>query len=279
MHGILLSISVIGGIILFFGVLDAIQNNHSPFWIWETHGLPDIVRDDGIYQVSLNYYNSEIPSFADKSSIESGISKAMRMWDNSSPQTWTDKWGIETQLKFEYVGDDETGRGEIVIILKKDPASLSGENTHLKLCQINAMGGKGSLIECALGNYDCKGNWKQYSSDTIADGVAHELGHYLGIGHTRDKSHLMYGERSPMPEYPFDDLGFNIPHQNSQFVKWIAYEKLEPRYNQLQKQYDQFPQTATSHAQYDQAMQIYNELNKIIDEMNCIAQPDPFADQ
>ena len=40
----------------------------------------------------------------------------------------------------------------------------------------------------------------------------------------------------------------------------------------FQKQYDQFPQTATSHAQYDQAMQIYNELNEIIDEMNCIAQ-------
>ena len=80
----------------------------------------------------------------------------------------------------------------------------------------------------------------------------------------------MYGH-DEFTQIGFDDLGYNIPSPNSQFLNWIASEKLEPRYDQLQKQYDQFPQTALPPAQYNQAMQIVNELTQIVEEMNCIA--------
>ena len=44
--------------------------------------ISDVFEDDGIYQVSI----SEIPSFADKGTINSGISKAMMMWENRNPE-------------------------------------------------------------------------------------------------------------------------------------------------------------------------------------------------
>ena len=38
----------------------------------------------------------------------------------------------------------------------------------------------------------------------------HEIGHLVGLGHTKDLNHLMYGVNPP-PTEPFNDLGFNIP--------------------------------------------------------------------
>ena len=201
--------------------------------------FPDIFEDDGIYQISI----SEIPSFADKRTVEIGISKAMMMWEDRN-----------TELEFELTDE----RGEIRIAWEK----YMGEE-HAGLIT-------GGSMELELGSYDCKGNWQQYSSNTIADNMAHELGHYIGLEHHTNKSHLMYGD-DEFTQIEFDDLGYNIPGPHSQFVNWIAYEKLEPRYDQLKKQYDQFPQTIHDPGQYNRAMQIYNELNKITAEMKCIA--------
>ena len=68
--------------------------------------ISDIFQDDGIYQISI----SEIPSFADKGTIENGISKAMMMWENNN-----------TELEFELVVE----RGEIRIVWEK---SMDGEH-------------------------------------------------------------------------------------------------------------------------------------------------------
>ena len=184
--------------------------------------FPDIFEDDGIYQISI----SEIPSFADKRTIEIGISKAMTMWENRNPE-----------LEFELADE----RGEIRIAWEK---SMGGEHAG----QIT-----GGFMEMELGSYDCRGNWQQYSSNTIADNIAHELGHYLNLGHTTNKSHLMYGENFPLPDNPFDDLGYNIPSPNSEYTTWIEWEKLE---QQLQR--------------YSSSNNI-NAYNRIVMEMNCIA--------
>jgi len=183
--------------------------------------LPDIFEDDGIYQISI----SEIPSFADKRTVEIGISKAMMMWEDRNPE-----------LEFELVEE----RGEIRIAWEK---SMSGEHVG----QIT-----GGYMELGLGSYDCRGNWQQYSSNTIADTVAHETGHYLGLEHHPNESHLMYGD-DEFTQIEFDDLGYNIPGPHSQFVNWIESEKLE---QQLQR--------------YSSSNNIY-AYNRIVMEMNCIA--------
>ena len=125
----------------------------------------------------------------------------------------------------------------------------------------------GGFMEIELGSYDCRGNWQQYSTNTIADTVAHELGHYLKLEHTTNKSHLMYGD-DEFTQIEFDDLGYNIPSQITEYATWIEWEKLDLRYNELERKYNPNPQTT---AGYNQAMQIYNELNEISTQMNCIA--------
>jgi hypothetical protein len=195
---------------------------------------------DGIYQVSI----SGIPSFADKGTVEAGISKAMMMWENSNPE-----------LKFELVEEHGKIHIEFMEFISRDVLGTEAAGYQ-----------EGRKLVIELGSYDCRGNWQQYSSNMIADTIAHETGHYLGLAHHPNESHLMYGHDEFL-QTEFDDLGYNIPSLNSEYVNWIAYEELELRYNELERKYNPNPQTT---AGYNQAMQIYNELNEIGTQMNCI---------
>ena len=183
--------------------------------------ISDVFEDDGIYQVSI----SEIPSFADKGTINSGISKAMMMWENSNPE-----------LEFELTDE----RGEIRIVWEE----YMGRE-HVGYIT-------GGLVEVGLGSFDCRGNWQQFSSNMIADTIAHEIGHYLGLEHHTNDSHLMYGD-DEFTQIVFDDLGYNIPNLNSKYSTWIEWEKLD---QQLER--------------YDSSNNVI-AYNRIVEEMNCIA--------
>ena len=191
--------------------------------------ISDLFVDDGIYQISI----SEIPSFADKGTIVSGISKAIIMWENNNPE-----------LKFELVDE----HGEIQIewreFISRDVLGTEAAGYQ-----------EGRKLVIELGSYDCRGNWQQYSSNMIADTIAHETGHYLGLGHHTNESHLMNGN-DEFTQIKFDDLGYNIPRPNSEFTTWVEWEKLE---QQLQ--------------QYRSSNNI-NAYNRNVMEMNCIVNVD-----
>ena len=62
------------------------------------------------------------------------------------------------------------------------------------------------------GVIDCKGDFQQRTKETMIWTLYHEIGHLVGLGHTKDLNHLMYGSKNPSPTEPFNDLGFNIPN-------------------------------------------------------------------
>ena len=183
-------------------------------------------QHDGIYQVSI----SGIPSFADKGTVEAGISKAMMMWENSNPE-----------LKFELVEEHGKIHIEFMEFISRDVLGTEAAGYQ-----------EGRKLVIELGSYDCRGNWQQYSSNMVADTIAHETGHYLGLEHHPNESHLMYGHDEFL-QTEFDDLGYNIPSLNSEYTTWVEWEKLE---QQLQR--------------YSSSNNI-NAYNRIVMEMNCIA--------
>ena len=48
--------------------------------------------------------------------------------------------------------------------------------------------------------------------DIVQYVVAHEMGHVLGLGHSDELGHLMYGTSNPRPDKVFDDMGYWIPY-------------------------------------------------------------------
>lgn len=86
---------------------------------------------------------------------------------------------------------------------------LSEEYAGLATCtDFSGIGSIDCTLDIALGDYDCTGEFVQGDVDFITHTIMHEVGHALGIGHTSDETHLMFG---PDPTEPFDTKGYRIP--------------------------------------------------------------------
>ena len=188
----------------------------------ESFPIENPFPDDGIYQIS--YEN--IPEYADKDVTLSALNKAIRMWEETNPD-----------LKFEIVD----GYADIYVKWSKDLGpDMDGYQ-------------QGNVIKIEMGSYDCKNKWKIYSQTYVGDMIAHEIGHYLGLGHHQSESHLMYG-LDEFTEQNFDDHGYNIPHINTMFVEWE--ESIS-----IKQSIDRFPSVIYNEYQYRQGMQLIKQYN------------------
>lgn len=209
--------------------------------------------------ITISY--DPIPNYANDNYVRNSISNAIKQWTDKNPD-------MTIQLV--------ESNGDVHIEWKK--VIFAG---HTGLME-------GSIMDVELGSFDCNNNWNQYSIFSISDTISHELGHYLGLEHSADPTHLMYGD-DEFTQIPFDNLGYNIPDNHLDFQSWIEYDILENEYDdlnrdyiQLDREYSQYPETISSESQYQKAMQMYNQLNQLttemnilVDEMNCIADVTP----
>jgi len=184
---------------------------------------------------------------------------------------------------------------------------IKGEHRGAGMLDCLALGEKCEII-IGLEELNCKNDYLQYDQGKIANILAHETGHALGLLHTLEKNHLMFGE-DVYTRDNFDTLGLHVPtRQVENFVGRqpletqydslsLQLEKLNSEYEQLYNQYENFlneygltPETVSNsddtgeselltltvkesveklNAKVNAKNSIAQEINLLVDELNC----------
>jgi len=165
--------------------------------------------------------------------IRNGIDIAFNEWNQNNPD-----------LVFEETTNEDADIHIIWIHL------ISGDHRGAGWLDCLASGESCDII-IGLQELNCKTEYVQYNQGKIANILAHEIGHALGLLHTLDEDHLMYGDDENVREN-FDTLGLGIPAlQEENFVgrqpiqtKFDSlsqqHEKLNSEYEKLYSEYETF---------------------------------------
>jgi len=229
--------------------------------------------------------------------IRNGIDIAINEWDQNNPNLVFEETTIENadiHITWIYlVYGEHRGAGKL------DCLALD----------------EGCKMLIGLGELNCRKKYVQYDQGKIANILSHEIGHGLGLLHTLDKDHLLYGDDENTREN-FDTLGLNIPTlQEENFVGRqpldaqydllskqheelnSEYEQLYSQYETFLKEYDLTPEMVANSDNTDESMiltqtvqesvekinakiiaknSLAEEINLVTDELNCY--PDVYDD-
>ena len=165
--------------------------------------------------------------------IRNGIDIAFNEWNKNNPD-----------LVFEETANEDADIHIIWIHLIKGDHRGAGKLD----CIAN---GESCEIIVGLQELNCQADYAQYDHAKIANILAHEVGHALGLLHTLNGDHLMYGN-DEITQDNFDTLGLGIPVlQEENFVGRQPlltqfdslsqeYEKLNSEYEKLYSEYETF---------------------------------------
>ena len=119
----------------------------------------------------------------------------------------------------------------------------------------------GAEINVVLEQPDCRDNPVAYGPGKIRNTIAHEFGHNLGLGHTDDMDHLMFGTMPPPPPGPFNSLGYSVPEEVPGYL--VGEKSLSDRYNKLYEEYSR--SSSTSHKN-----SLVDPINSLARQLNCM---------
>ena len=139
----------------------------------------------------------DVSTYADKSIVERAISDATRVWDMAN-----------TGVDFIMVESDADVNIQWARYM---PGSALG--LHSAIVTDDGTRERHS-ITVRLGIDDCHSTYQPFTHKTIQYIVAHEIGHYLGLRHVDDKTHLMYsGDLFDVDSVRvYDDRNLGIPY-------------------------------------------------------------------
>lgn len=97
---------------------------------------------------------------------------------------------FDAKMKFEIINIKQDANVWITWVVRDIGEGVLG-HAHL---------GKG-VVEVALGDFNCDGQFQLYDIKTLETIMTHELGHTLGLPHTNDRNNIMYPSMTPSYAY------------------------------------------------------------------------------
>ena len=153
----------------------------------------------------------DMPSYVDVAVVDRGLRDAVQAWNNGGSVKFT-------MVKSD--GDVNIGwnRGGAGLLLGHYGARVLDDGTK-----------ENHFIRVNLGGEDCHSDYQQFASDSLKHTIAHELGHYLGLRHAADQTHLMHGGGFTMGDSRsiYDSHGLVIPEIGRPDVATVKGQSVE----------------------------------------------------
>ena len=166
----------------------------------------------------------DVPVYADEPTVERAVSDATRVWDMAN-----------TGVDFTIVESDADVN---IRWARYMPGSALGLHSAIVTDDGNR---ERHSITVRLGIDDCHSTYQPFTHKTIQYTVAHEIGHYLGLRHVDDKTHLMYsGEFFDVDSIRvYDDRNLGIPHIERPEISTVAGVKVQAEIDLLNEELEQ----------------------------------------
>ena len=150
---------------------------------------------------------SNIPVYVEESVVKRAVIDAVREWDMLNPNVDFIMTESDADVNINWV------RYMLGSTLGLHRASITDDGIRER-----------HSITIRLGIDDCHSNYQQFTHGTLQYIIAHEMGHYLGLRHIDDKSHLMHSEEffNVDSVQVYDDLNLNVPYLERPEIATVA---------------------------------------------------------
>ena len=174
----------------------------------EPQGIP-VTNEPASGQPAASYTVSfsDIPAYVDEAIAERAVFDAVWEWNMANPN-----------VDFTIV---ESDAGVNISWARYMPGSTLGLHSANVIDDGTR---ERHSITVRLGIDDCHSDYQQFAYETLQYTITHELGHYLGLRHVDDKSHLMYSGAlfNVDSAQVYDDLNLGIPHLERPEIATVA---------------------------------------------------------
>lgn len=220
-------------------------------------------------QKVLYYSIQAIPNLPDGQIPLNALHKALDTWKSLNPNLdFVESDNPDIEIRWQvYASETHSG-------LATCNSALFGILNHC-------------VLDISVGDEDCSGNYVQNDENMVSNIIMHEIGHAIGLGHSADKTHLMYSDELPLAD--FDSQEFIVPEKFEEL--YVGQKSLldqddeirsqlesldkkisraKSQYDEYYKQYEYYDGKTLPQDEFEKAQRFLDKLNSESDKINSL---------